>query len=295
MEENPIQDKNRNNRIRIIKSEKLVILFNSLQIRKNLEKSTIQTIQNCENCQFELEKTFKYCPNCSQKIDFSNKLGELYSHFLSDYFTFDSKIGRSIIPLITRPGYLTQQFLAGKREHYIQPLRLFIFLSILFFLMLSLSVDMRVDEFSETMKEPVLSNGLGDAFWDRFFGSLLPKLFFFLLPLFAAIVALLYRKKRLNWLTHFLFALHFHSTVFLIGIIYEIVSLGFARFDLYFLNSILLGCSFAYLLYYLWKALMVVYSDNWKKTTLKMGILGVLYSLLLICSTIILFALSINY
>ena len=295
MEEYPQHDKNRNNRIRIIKSEKLVILFNSMQIRKNLEKSTIQTTQNCENCQFELEEKFNYCPNCSQKIAFSNKLGELFSHFLSDYFTFDSKIGRSIIPLITQPGYLTQQFLSGKRERYIQPLRLFIFLSILFFLSLSLSVDIRIDEFSETMNEPIVSNGFGDAFWDRYFGSLLPKLFFFLLPLFALMVALLYRKKRLNLLTHFLFALHFHSTVFLIGIIYEILSLGFARFELYFFNSILLFFSFAYLLYYLWKALMVVYSDDWKKTTLKMGILGVLYSLLLICSTIILFALSINY
>tara|TARA_R110002049_G_scaffold251627_5_gene426036 strand:- start:10740 stop:11537 length:798 start_codon:yes stop_codon:yes gene_type:complete len=265
-----------------------------MQSIKKLDKITKQSVEKCDNCQYELNETFKYCPNCSQKVAFSYRLSELFSHFLSDYFTFDSKIGRSLLPLLTRPGYLTKQFLIGKRESYIQPLRLFIFLSIIFFLSLSLSVSLNGDD-SAVVSSVNPSNGFGDAFWDRFFGSLLPKLFFFLLPLFSLILALLYRRKRENLLTHFLFALHFHSTVFLVGIIYELLSLGFAQMELYILNSILLISAFFYLLYYLYRGLMIVYSDNWKKTFLKMGILGILYALLLVTSTFILFALSINY
>jgi hypothetical protein len=266
-----------------------------MQSIKNLEKTTTKTIEKCENCQYELNESFNYCPNCSQKVAFSNKLSELFSHFLSDYFTFDSKIGRSLKPLLTRPGYLTQQFLIGKREHYIQPLRMFIFLSILFFLLLSISGSLRTEQLVDSVNQTALNSAFGDAFWDRFFGSLLPKLFFFLLPVFALMVALLFRKKQLNLLTHFLFAIHFHSTVFLIGIIYELTSIGFAQLGYYFVNTILLILAFIYLIFNLWKALMVVYKDNWKKTSLKMGILGILYLLLLTCSTFILFALSINH
>lgn len=265
-----------------------------MQSIKKLDKTTIESIKKCENCDYDLDSFFKYCPNCSQKIAFSYRLNELFTHFLSDYFTFDSKIGRSLLPLLTRPGYLTCQFLSGKRESYIQPLRLFIFLSIIFFLFLSFSGSLNTDQLSE-VNRVASSNGLGDAFWDRFFGSLLPKLFFFLLPLFGLILAFLYRRKKENLLTHFLFALHFHSTVFLVGIIYELLSLGFAQLELYALNTVLLVSAFVYLLYYLFRGLMMVYSDNWKKTFLKMGILGILYALLLISSTFILFALSINY
>jgi len=266
-----------------------------MQSIQNLDKTPQSSVLKCENCQYELNESFNYCPNCSQKVAFSNKLSELFSHFLSDYFTFDSKIGRSLRPLLTRPGYLTQQFISGKREHYIQPLRMFIFLSILFFLLLSISASLRTDQLVDSINQTTLDSDFGDAFWDRFFGALLPKLFFFLLPIFALMLALLYRKKRFNLQTHFLFSLHFHSTVFLIGIIYELTSIGIAQMGYYFVNTTLLVLAIIYLIFNLWKALKVVYKDNWKKTSLKMGILGILYALLLICSTFILFALSLNH
>ncbi len=256
---------------------------------------TIPSTEKCLNCDHLLQPSFKYCPNCSQKVAFSYQLKELFTHFLNDYFTFDSKIGRSIIPLLTRPGYLTLQFLAGKRERYIQPLRLFIFLSIIFFLLLSISVSIKDTSVTSSIESSAVTGGFDDAFWDRFFGALLPKLFFVLLPLFALILALLYRRKRLNLITHFLFALHYHSTVFFVGILYELSSLVFATKELYTLNSILLSCTAAYLLFYLLKALMKVYHDNWKKTLLKLSILGFLYLTLLFSFTFILFALSINY
>lgn len=256
---------------------------------------TIPSTEKCLNCNHLLAPSFKFCPNCSQKVAFSYRLKELFTHFLNDYFTFDSKIGRSIKPLLTRPGYLTLQFLAGKRERYIQPLRVFIFLSIVFFLLLSISVSVKDTSLSDTVGSSAMDGAFDDAFWNRFFGALLPKLFFILLPLFALMLALLYRRKRLNLLTHFLFALHFHSTVFFVGIVYELCSLLFATFEWYTVNSILIICVAIYLLIYLLKAMRIVYRDNWKKTILKLAILGFLYLILLLSFTFLLFALSINY
>ena len=39
-------------------------------------------------------------------------------------------------PLLGKPGFLTQQFISGKRTAYINPVRLFIFLNFIFFLLL---------------------------------------------------------------------------------------------------------------------------------------------------------------
>lgn len=66
-------------------------------------------------------------------------LKELFKDFLGDYFTFDSKVFRSIGPLLFRPGQLTIAFNAGKRIRYIHPLRMYLLVSLVFFFLLSMS------------------------------------------------------------------------------------------------------------------------------------------------------------
>jgi hypothetical protein len=56
----------------------------------------------------------------------------LAGHFIADYFHYDSKFFRSLVPLFTKPGFLTKQYWEGKRVHYIHPLRLFFFITIVF-------------------------------------------------------------------------------------------------------------------------------------------------------------------
>lgn len=86
-----------------------------------------------------------------------------------------------------RPGFLTLEYLRGKRVSYIPPLRLFIFSSIIFFLLLSVlnleEVQVEVGQSQE------------DYFWDRFFESFLPKLFFLTLTsIFVALGTFLSEK-----------------------------------------------------------------------------------------------------
>jgi Protein of unknown function (DUF3667) len=51
----------------------------------------------------------------------------------------DSRLRRTLAPLICCPGLLTQQYLLGRRASYLPPFRLYVVLSVLFFLVFSFS------------------------------------------------------------------------------------------------------------------------------------------------------------
>ena len=86
---------------------------------------------NCLNCGAEV--TGKFCSKCGQEnIETRENIFHLVGHFVSDYLHFDSKFFRSLIPLFTKPGFLTKKYWEGKRVHYIHPLRLFFFITIFF-------------------------------------------------------------------------------------------------------------------------------------------------------------------
>lgn len=241
----------------------------------------------CPNCDYQLNESYSFCPNCGQETDLDDTIKGLLSHFLSDYFTFDSKIARSIIPLVTRPAFLTKEYLEGKRVQYIPPLRLFIFLSIIFFLLLSL---LKTSDSTITQID-----GLNEAFWDRYFDSWLPKLFFILLPIFALLINWLYRRKKRGLMQHFLFSLHFHSTLFLVGIIYSIISFLFISLNLSLINEVFFAAVTLYLAIYLWKSLRKMYGETRKRTIWKFLVLAISYSFSLVVLSLVLLALSLNY
>ena len=204
-----------------------------------------------------------------------------FKHFLNDYFTFDSKIFRSIRPLFSKPGFLTLEYLSGRRVRYIPPLRLFIFSSIIFFLLLSL-----LDQ-----GENVLNQG-DEVYWDNFFESWLPKMFFLLSPLFALLLGLFFKKRNSSILVHFLFSLHFHSTLFSIGLIYVLISWVFAQFDLQFFNQFLLGLFGLFLFIYLFRALSNVYSQKFLSTLWRYILLIIAYIFLIVVCSLALLLIS---
>jgi len=94
----------------------------------------------CLNCSYGLDEADNYCPKCGQEnLDKNISFGQLIKDFLGDYFTFDSKFFKSIIPLLFKPGKVPLDFVQGKRAKYIPPLRILIFSSFIFFLMLGLT------------------------------------------------------------------------------------------------------------------------------------------------------------
>lgn len=224
----------------------------------------------CLNCGAEIDLSFDYCPHCGQSTFKESDLKSFISHFMTDYFTFDSKIFKSLSPLVSRPGFLTLEYLEGKRIQYIPPLRLFIFSSIIFFLLLGL-LDTSTDLDSQNIDQEELA-------WNAFFSSWLPKLFFLFSPLFAVLLGLFFKKRNNSYLVHFLFSLHFHATIFLMGILYVLLSWIFSRMDWIVLNQIILLISLVFLSVYLWKALKNVYQEKAFRLLFKFVFLNLLYT-----------------
>lgn len=89
----------------------------------------------CPNCGFAAGGN--YCANCGQQVHLhKDTFWGLISHFVAHYFHYDSKFWRTLSALITAPGKLTVAYQQKKRQNYIPPISLYIFVSIVFFLLL---------------------------------------------------------------------------------------------------------------------------------------------------------------
>lgn len=95
----------------------------------------MESNNQCLNCRSVIRRADVYCYKCGQKnIPPVLPVKEFFHNFLEDYFTFDSKVFRSTVWLMTRPGYLTKQYIEGRRANYIPPVRVLLFISVFFFL-----------------------------------------------------------------------------------------------------------------------------------------------------------------
>jgi hypothetical protein len=93
------------------------------------------SLNTCENCHAVLSGPF--CGQCGQGSESSLKyFWVVILHLLDDIFSFDSRASRTIWPLLTKPAFLTNEYIAGRRVHYVPPLRLYLFISIVFFITL---------------------------------------------------------------------------------------------------------------------------------------------------------------
>lgn len=92
---------------------------------------------NCLNCGANVEA--KFCPQCGQEnIETREPFLGFLIHSIGHYFHFDSKFQKSFIPLITQPGKLTNEFIAGRRASHIPPVTMYLFISLVFFLLLGI-------------------------------------------------------------------------------------------------------------------------------------------------------------
>ena len=82
----------------------------------------------CANCGTALAGPF--CFRCGQHDkDYHRSLWRFFTDFLDNTFCWDNKFVLTVRPLLRRPGFLTQEFMAGRRARYVHPLRLFLFTS----------------------------------------------------------------------------------------------------------------------------------------------------------------------
>jgi len=91
--------------------------------------------RNCLNCGAIVEE--RYCTRCGQEnLEPTESFGHIVGHFFADITHFDSKFFVTVKDLFLRPGFLTREYVAGRRMSYLNPIRMYIFISALFFLAL---------------------------------------------------------------------------------------------------------------------------------------------------------------
>lgn len=107
----------------------------------------VRKVPRCQNCDYPLEPDFNFCPRCSQhNSDKLTSFWRLLVEVVSDFFSYDSRFVKTIFPFLFKPGYLTNEFVAGRRVRYMHPLRLYVFVSLLYFSVFSLVVGSSVKD-----------------------------------------------------------------------------------------------------------------------------------------------------
>ncbi len=198
-----------------------------------------------------------FCPACGQETNVkAPRVGEFLQQLGGAYFSTEGAMWRTLKLLVGKPGELTVQYLAGRRKHYVLPLRLFLTFSVVMLLTLRIAGKFETAELDdpevlaalpERFSSLQLELGLGSAGLQdgEFYCEGLPpwvcsriqrKLegdtrqvvlqmqkvgervanhagttIFALLPGFAAGLMLLFRRRRLHYTEHLIFALHLHA------------------------------------------------------------------------------------
>lgn len=113
-----------------------VWLASSLPSTETGRKSLKYRGEKCLNCDHPLDKSDKYCPNCSQ-LNSTKKLHfkDLFNEFFGSVFAYDSRIIRTLNVLLFKPGIISKEYVEGKRMRYANPFRFYLSVSIIFFLL----------------------------------------------------------------------------------------------------------------------------------------------------------------
>lgn len=91
----------------------------------------------CPNCQTQLAGDF--CHTCGQSAQSLRRpFGALFAESLETLLSLDGRLARTLPPLLLFPGRMTRAYLDGQRARFIPPFRLYVFASLIFFIILPL-------------------------------------------------------------------------------------------------------------------------------------------------------------
>lgn len=148
--------------------------------------------ERCLNCGAALDGRF--CAACGQEArDPRPTTRELLHDVAGELFNWDGKLLGTLRVLVTRPGFLTTEVLAGRRRVAADTT--------------SPSVAIRL-----SARAACRAQAGSDSYMPEV-SSYYPKVGFVLLPIYALILSLVYRHRR--YPEHLYFALHVHAFAFL--------------------------------------------------------------------------------
>jgi hypothetical protein len=282
------------------------------------------------NSELDLHHAASDCPNCSATVSghFCHACGqetvlhppsarEFVHEFIGHYVALEGKLWKSLGLLLFRPGRLTLEYIKGRRVRYVQPLRMYLTFSLIFFAVLKFSmhaaplaaeaahqaapsrpvhtsktdivlkedkegeigafsrdVSARVRPYNAHVADRIehfaaLSFEEEMALLEESFYHYAPYAIFFMMPLFALYLKILYLGSGRRYGEHLLFALHANGFAFLVMTLMVLAPGGL------WLGKLL----FLWLLFYLPTAMRHVYGGSRRLTALRWIVLMLLHQL----------------
>ncbi len=227
----------------------------------------------CKNCQTTFEGVF--CPSCGQKdIDLERPLGELVGQVLRETFDVDGRAWRTVRTMFRHPGTLTSEYLAGRRRSYTPPLRLYLAISVSFFVLAAWLASQGV------LLNPGQTHLADAASQAQFLSDDLPRLMFMLLPIFALLIKVVFPRRL--YFDHIIFSVHFHSAVYvMLALMLPLEKVAGGHWAPPLVQFVLV----AYFAAYFVISLRSVYGASWLVSSIKS--LAVLFSYTLLFSGVI--------
>ncbi len=111
----------------------------------------------CANCGYDVQTAF--CPHCGQSNqDHSLSLRRFLVEAFNEQIGTDAKVWRTVWQLVRRPGFLTREFVAGRRVRYMTPFKTYLLTSVLFFVIVGWRAQSSVGP-NDTIFGPPTVNG----------------------------------------------------------------------------------------------------------------------------------------
>jgi hypothetical protein len=219
---------------------------------------------------------------------------------------YDGRIMATLRGLL-RPGFLTSEYLAGRRAHYLPPVRLYLIVSVVYFVIAAsapadgrsqgtvngpggVRVGITNDEQTGDITEAERAELLRDAEtahwlirpmlrdfatdpdgWRARVFTVMPRVFFALLPVFAGVVALFYRRRHFP--TFLVFAVHLHAFAFVVFSVSEALKYTGRELLADGVGSVLAMVFAVYAL----RSFRAVFGGTWPKTIAKALGIGFVY------------------
>ncbi len=260
----------------------------------------------CLNCGTPLHGAF--CHHCGQKDQPRRvRLGHLLEELVGAFLNYDQKVLSSLWLLVSRPGFLAQEYLEGRRVRHLSPLRIYVVISFVMFFLFSFvpagqkrqggtkpaQVELHLEGVEASGEarpkgshKPSWASALqarakrAQADPDHFKATFLNNLsraLFLLMPFFALLLFLLHLRSRTFFVEHMVLSLHYHAFSFLIIL---------ALLGLALLPGEDWGCWPGAVLFftppvYLTLALQRLYRRGWVRSALKAALASTIYGIAL--------------
>ena len=181
----------------------------------------------------------RYCSNCSQNIN--TGVGQPIKKFIVQYWKKNLQLALKYLItlkyLIIRPGFLTEEYCAGRIKKYVHPSNLLWIVTIIFFAILfsqkNISIDPKyntekrqteistaqdqesseIEEISGKENDEEKSN---QAF--NYFSKIAPFAAFPLIPVFTLLLFLFFRQNKIYYIHHIVLSTHFYTFLWLLFI-----------------------------------------------------------------------------